>query len=69
MKVGLALEVFISYNNKDAELVYSSEHIDFGEGYVKWFIGFTHDQQPDETEHFCERLLMFYDKINTNYQI
>ena len=69
MKIALALEVYISINNDDNELVYSSEHIDFGEGYVKWYFGFTHDQQPKETVYFCDRLINFYDQIIKTYEI
>lgn len=58
MKIGIALEVFMTYENKDSDLVIDSESL--GNGVVKWYLGFTHDEQPDNTLKVCNKLIEEY---------
>ena len=60
MKIGIALEVFMTYENKDCELVIDSESL--GNGFCKWYLGFTHDEQSPETVNICQDLINEYKK-------
>ena len=60
MKIGIALEVFMTYENKDCELVIDSESL--GNGFCKWYLGFTHDEQPSDTVTICNNLINEYKK-------
>lgn len=60
MKIGIALEVFMTYENKDCELVIDSESL--GNGFCKWHLGFTHDEQPSDTTAICNNLINEYKK-------